>query len=96
MKAQNLTSYIQHELTILDQKLAKDGDHLKLTNEQTTQLTKLLQAKGTRIEYFKSKYPHKDEMSVALIQLEEEFTPRIQAVLNAQQRMVLQKLTATK
>lgn len=96
MKAQNMTSYVQHELSKLEQKLTKDGEHLKLNNEQTIQLTKLLEDKGTRIEFYKNKYPQKDVMSAALIKLDAEYNPRLSAILNTQQRIVLQKGSSSK
>ncbi|HQV65577.1 MAG: hypothetical protein KAX53_03665 [Saprospiraceae bacterium] len=91
MQGQNHFDYIKQELSNLETKLTKNGEKSGLTNEQTAQLTKILEDKALRIENYKKQYKQKDELSKFLMQLENEYTPRIQAVLTTQQRRSIQK-----
>lgn len=94
--AQNNTQFINQELKNLEVKLVKKGESYKLTNQQVLTLTKLFEDKGQRVELLKSKISQKDELSVALLKLEEEFSPRVNAILNKDQRLALQNTKAKK
>lgn len=91
MQSQINLDYIKQELSNLETKLAKNGEKSGLTNEQTAQLTKILEDKSLRIENYKNQYKQKDELSKFLLQLENEYAPRIQAVLTTQQRRTILK-----
>lgn len=88
-------TFINQELKNLEVKLVKKGEYLKLSNQQIEQLTKVFEDKGQRIATIKRKNVDKDAISLALLQLEEEFVPRVSTVLNKEQRMALQSAVTT-
>ena len=95
MYGQKDVTFINQELKNLEVKLVKKGEYLKLSNQQIEQLTKVFEDKGQRIATIKRKNVDKDAISSALLQLEEEFVPRVSTVLNKAQRIALQSVVTT-
>ncbi|MBK8626451.1 MAG: hypothetical protein IPN86_13065 [Saprospiraceae bacterium] len=94
--AQKNISFIKQEIKNLEIKLIKKGENLQLNNQQLAQLTNLFEDKGQRITNITGKNSGKDAISIALLKLDEEFIPRVNAILTKDQRLALQSFDVKK
>ena len=83
--------YIKVQIENIDFHLVKKGEHLKLNNAQLDALYKVFDEKHARYESIIAGNKDKSDVSNALTKLDEEFAPRVSAVLDLNQRVSLMK-----
>ena len=87
--------YINKEVKKVEVQLNKKGEHLQLSNVQKDKLYSIFAEKYKRVELFLSKDLEKKEVSNGMTKIEDEFRPRIESVLNLDQRLAVQKKRKT-
>ncbi len=83
--------YINKEVIKVEVRLNKKGEHLQLTNIQKDKLYILFEDKFKRVDLLLSKELEKAEVSKEMTKIEDEFKPKIESVLNLEQRIAMQK-----
>ncbi len=89
---QSKSEYVNMELSILHKRLAQCGPSCTLTNVQLADLHVVFAEKADKVILARQKFGSKDNLSVALRKIEEEFAPRIAGILQPNQRMFAEKL----
>ena len=89
--SQKNITFINQQVENLEIQLVKKGEHLKLTNIQLEKLSKIFNEKFERVETVLSKYSVKSEISNEITKIEDEFTPRVESILNFDQRLALHR-----
>lgn len=91
VSGQKNIDFINKEVKKVEVLLNKKGEHLQLSNSQKDKLYAIFDEKYKRVDLFLSKDLEKLEVSQGISKIEEEFRPRIESVLNLEQRLALQK-----
>jgi len=93
--SQKNIDYINTEVKKVEVQLNKKGEHLQLSNTQKDKLYTLFEDKYKRVDLFLLKDLSKSEISKGMTKIEEEFRPKIESILNLEQRLAFQKKRKT-
>ena len=88
--AQQNIEFIQSEIRDIETYLSKTGANLMLSNQQKESLHVVLEAKFKKVEQLLEKKLAKLETSIGMTKIEEDFRPKIEAILNIDQRIEYQ------
>lgn len=91
VSGQKNIDFINKEVKKVEVQLTKKGEHLQLSNSQKDKLYAIFDEKYKRVDLLLAKDLEKIDVSKGMTKIEEEFRPKIESVLNLDQRLAIQK-----
>lgn len=88
--------YVQGSISQLKMQFQRSGYEGKLSDAQILKLEKIFAEKEVKFKSIKTKYTDKGDLGEAFANLDKEYNPKIESVLDDEQKLAFRKVTQKK